>query len=74
MTTLDFELEIGLGVAGSYPVVARAPGGEAAATLQWPVIPAERNHKLAVVKDKVLVSSAVVRRAGSHSPPHGAIW
>jgi hypothetical protein len=63
MTTLDFELEIGLGVAGSYPVVARAPGGEATTTLRWSLTLAELDRQLAVIKDKVLVSSAVVRRA-----------
>ncbi len=63
MTTLDFELEIGPGVAGSYPVVARAPGGEVATTLQWSLTPTELDHQLAVIKDKVLVSSAVLRRA-----------
>jgi len=65
MTTFDFELEIGPGTAGSYPVTARAPGGEAAATLRWSVTPAELDHQLAVIKDKVLVSSAVVRRAAT---------
>ena len=63
MTTLDFELEIGPGTAGSYPVTARAPGGDAAATLRLSLAPAELDHQLAVIKDKVLVSSAVVRRA-----------
>lgn len=47
MTTLDFELEIGLGAAGSYPVVARAPGGEADTTLRWPSTPAELDSQLA---------------------------
>lgn len=65
MTTLDFELEIGPGAAGSYPVVARAPGGEACADLLWSVTPAELDRRLAVIKDKVLVSSAVVRRAAT---------
>ncbi len=65
MTTLDFELEIGPGVAGSYPVIARAPGGEAATTLRWSWALAEFDHQLAVIKDKVLVSSAVVRRAST---------
>jgi len=63
MTTLDFELEIGADAAGSYPVLARAPGGEAATTLRLPLTPAELDYQLAVVKDKVLVSAAVVRRA-----------
>ena len=63
MGTLDFELEIGPGAADSYPVVARAPGGEAATTLRLPLTPAELDHQLVVIKDKVLVSSAMVRRA-----------
>lgn len=63
MTTLDFELEIGPGAAGSYPVVARAPGGEVVSMLLWSSTAVELDHQLAVVKDKVLVSSAVVRRA-----------
>ena len=58
MTTLDFEREISPGVAGSYPVVARAPGGEVATTLRWPLTPAELDHQFAVIKDKVLASSA----------------
>jgi len=65
MITLDFELEIGPGTAGSYPVVARGPGGEAAATLRWSLTPTELDHQMAVVKDKVLVSSAVLRRAAT---------
>ncbi|MGH3940344.1 MAG: CHAT domain-containing protein [Pseudonocardiaceae bacterium] len=63
MTTLDFELEIGPRVAGGYPVVARAPGGEAAGVLQWSWTTAELDRQLSVVEDKVLVSSAVLRRA-----------
>ncbi len=63
MTTLDFELEIGPGAGGSYPVVARAPGGEAATTMRLPLTPAELDYQLSVIKDKVLVSSSVVRRA-----------
>ncbi|MGH3937641.1 MAG: hypothetical protein ACRDTG_03255 [Pseudonocardiaceae bacterium] len=46
MITLDFELEIGPGAAGSYPVLARAPGGEVAATLRWSVTPAQFDHQL----------------------------
>ncbi len=63
MNTLDFELEISPGVAGSYPVLARGPGGEAATTLSWSLTPAELDHQLAVIKKQVLLSSAVVRRA-----------
>jgi hypothetical protein len=63
MTTLDLELEISLSMAGSYSVVACAPGGEAATTLWWSLTPAELDHQLSVIKNKVLASSAVVRRA-----------
>ncbi|MGH4024435.1 MAG: CHAT domain-containing WD40 repeat protein [Pseudonocardiaceae bacterium] len=62
MSTLDFELEIGLGTAETYPVVARAPGGEASAQLRLPVPLAELDHRLAVIRDAVLASSAVTRR------------
>jgi WD40 repeat protein len=63
MTTLDFELEIGSGTDGIYPVLARASGGEVATILRWSLTPVELDHQLEVIKDKVLVSSAVVRRA-----------
>ena len=36
MTTLDFELEINPGAADTYPVLARAPSGEATATMRLP--------------------------------------
>ncbi|MGH3753211.1 MAG: CHAT domain-containing protein [Pseudonocardiaceae bacterium] len=61
MTTLDFELEIGSGAAGSYPVVARAPGGEVAVSMRLPLTSAELDHQVAVVRDKVLASSATLR-------------
>ncbi|MGH3719908.1 MAG: CHAT domain-containing protein [Pseudonocardiaceae bacterium] len=63
MTTLDFELQIGLGAAGRYPVLARAPGGEADSNMRWSLTPAELDYQLAVIKDKVLLSSVVMRRA-----------
>jgi len=63
MTTLDFELEISGGEVGNYSVVARGPSGEAATTVRWPLAPAELDHQLLVIKDKVLVSSTVIRRA-----------
>ncbi len=63
MTMLDFELEIGSGAAGTYPVVARAPGGEVATIMRLPFTSAELDHHLAVVRDKVLASSAVLRGA-----------
>jgi hypothetical protein len=63
MTTLDFELEIGSGAAGTYPVVARAPGGEVATSMRLPLTPAELDQQIAVVRGAVLASTAVVRRA-----------
>ncbi len=63
MNTLDFELEISSGTAGTYPMVARAPGGEVATTMRLPLTSAELDHHLAVVRDKVLASSAVLRGA-----------
>ncbi|MGH3932280.1 MAG: hypothetical protein ACRDTF_20145, partial [Pseudonocardiaceae bacterium] len=63
MATLDFELEIGSGTGHTYPVAARAPGGEAAATMRLPFASAELDHRLTVVRDKVLASSAVLRSA-----------
>ena len=63
METLNFELEIGSGTGYIYPVVARAPGGEATTTMRLPLTLAELDHHLAVVRDKVLASSAVLRGA-----------
>ncbi|MGH3869954.1 MAG: CHAT domain-containing protein [Pseudonocardiaceae bacterium] len=63
MTTLDFELEIGSGVAGTYPVVARAPGGEVATSMRLPWTLPELDHQIALVRGAVLASTAVVRRA-----------
>ncbi|MGH3811841.1 MAG: CHAT domain-containing WD40 repeat protein [Pseudonocardiaceae bacterium] len=63
MSTLDFELEIGPGADDeTYPVVARAPGGEASAQLRLPVPLAELDRQLAVIRGAVLASSAVTRR------------
>ena len=63
MSTLDFELEIGLGTGDeTYPVVARAPGGEVSAQLRFPVPFAELDRQLAMVRGAVLASSAVTRR------------
>ncbi|MGH3898632.1 MAG: CHAT domain-containing protein [Pseudonocardiaceae bacterium] len=63
MTTLDFELEIGSGTAGRYPVVARAPGGEVAASMRLPLTLPQLDQQIAVVRGAVLASTAVVRRA-----------
>jgi tetratricopeptide (TPR) repeat protein len=63
MNTLDFELEISSGAAGTYQVVARAPGGEVATIMRLSLSSAELDHHIAVVRDKVLASSAVLRGA-----------
>jgi Tol biopolymer transport system component/tetratricopeptide (TPR) repeat protein len=63
MDTLNFELEIGSGTGYIYPVVARAPGGEATTRMRLPLTLAELDHHLGVVRDKVLASSAVLRGA-----------
>ncbi len=62
MSTLDFELEIGLGTGETYPVLARAPGGEVPAQLRLPVPLAELDRQLVVIRGAVLASSAVTRR------------
>jgi WD40 repeat protein len=61
MMTLDFELEISSGAHHTYPITARAPGGEAAATMRLALTSAELDYHLTVVRDKVLASSAVLR-------------
>jgi Tol biopolymer transport system component len=63
MITLDFELQVGPGAGDIYPVVARAPGGDADTTLKWSLTSAELDRQLALIEDKVLVSSVRVRRA-----------
>jgi WD40 repeat protein len=63
VTTLDFELEISSGDGHTYPVIARAPGGEATTTMRLPLTTAELDRHVAVVRDKVLASSAVLRGA-----------
>jgi WD40 repeat protein len=66
MDTLDFELEISQGSGQTYPVTARAPGGEAATGLRLPLPTEELDRQLGVIKDAVLASSAVVRRLATH--------
>lgn len=63
VATLDFELEIAPGAADSYPVVARAPVGEAATTMRLSLTPTELDQQLTVVKDKVLVLGCGATRA-----------
>ena len=62
MDTLDFELEIGDLAGQRYPVTARAPAGEAAASMHLPLTPEELDYQLGVINDAVLASSAVARR------------
>ncbi|MGH8898138.1 MAG: CHAT domain-containing protein, partial [Egibacteraceae bacterium] len=63
MAGLNFEIEIGPGSDGGYPVTARAPGGgEAAATMRLPLNGRDLESQLAVIKDVVLASSAIHRR------------
>lgn len=62
MSTLDFELEIGPGTGDTYPVVARASGGEVPAEIHLPMPRAELDRQLVVVRGAVLASSAVSRR------------
>lgn len=62
MQTLDFELEIGPGADQSYPVSARAPGGDAATSMHLPLTHEELDHQLALINDAVRASSGVTRR------------
>ena len=62
---LDFELEIGPGADQTYPVSARAPGGDAATSMHLPLTVEELDHQLAVINDAVLASSAVSRRVAT---------
>jgi WD40 repeat protein len=65
MEILDFELELGdLGDQG-YPLTARAPAGEAAASLRLPLTREELDYQLGVINDAVLASSAVARRVAT---------
>jgi WD40 repeat protein/tetratricopeptide (TPR) repeat protein len=65
MDTLDFELEIGDPAGQGYPVTARAPSGEAAASMRLPLTREELDYQLGVINDAVLASSAVARRVAS---------
>jgi tetratricopeptide (TPR) repeat protein/sugar lactone lactonase YvrE len=70
MDTLDFELEIGDRAGQGYPVTARAPAGEASASMRLPLTPEEIDYQLGVINHAVLASSAVARRvAGSDETP-----
>lgn len=62
MKTLDFELEIGPGTGQVYPVTARAPGGEAATSMRFPLTLEELDYQLAMINDTVLASSVIGRR------------
>jgi CHAT domain/WD domain, G-beta repeat len=64
MEALDFQVEISAAGEHGYAVTARAPGGgEAAATLELPVAPAELDARVRRIKDAVIASSATVRRS-----------
>ncbi|HXB46264.1 MAG TPA: hypothetical protein VNW50_00775, partial [Streptosporangiaceae bacterium] len=65
MNTLDFELEIGDLADQGYPVTARAPAGEAAASMHLPLTREELDYQLGVISDAVRASSSVVRRTAS---------
>ncbi|MGH3481588.1 MAG: CHAT domain-containing protein, partial [Nocardioidaceae bacterium] len=60
MTTLDFNLKISPGNDHTYQVVARAPGGDASATMRLSGTSMDFDHQLAVVRDTVLASSMTV--------------
>lgn len=65
MTTLDFEVEIGLpGAEGSYPVRASA-AWKVDGTLRWSWTLADFNRQLAAIQDNVLASSTP-GAAGGH--------
>ena len=65
MDTLDFELEIGDLTDQGYLVTARAPAGEAAASMRLPLTREELDYQLGVINDAVLASSAVARRVAT---------
>src|SRR5215475_8443463 len=65
MEILDFEMEIGDLAGHGYPVTARAPAGEASASLRLPLTREELDRQLAVINDAVLASSAIARRAAT---------
>ena len=65
MEILDFELEIGDLADQGYLVTARAPAGEAAASMRLPLTREEFDFQLGVINDAVLASSAVSRRVAT---------
>lgn len=65
MATLDVNVEISPGSGHTYQVSARAPGGEADATMRLPGAAAELDRRVAMVRDTVLASSTAVRRTGA---------
>ncbi len=57
MNYLDFDLEIGPGVANAYPLaVLRSPAGEARETMQFPFSERERENQLLSLQDAILAS------------------
>ncbi|HEY2723337.1 MAG TPA: CHAT domain-containing protein, partial [Pseudonocardiaceae bacterium] len=69
MTTLDLELEIGRGVGGSYPLLARMSGDEVTATMRLPLTFTELDHRLTVIKDEVLASAVRRPATGEDEQP-----
>ena len=62
MGILDFEMEIGDLAGQGYPVTARAPAGEASASMRLPLTREELDRQLVAINDAVLASSAIARR------------
>jgi WD40 repeat protein len=74
MEILDFEMEIGDLAGRGYPVTARAPAGEASASMRLPLTREELDRQLAVINNAVLASSVITRRvAFFHSGPVRAV-
>src|SRR5215813_3365021 len=69
MEILDFDLEIGDLADQVYPVTARGPAGEAAASMQLLLTREELDYQLGVINDAVLASSAVARRVATGDEP-----
>jgi WD40 repeat protein len=61
MDVFDFEVEIGDPAGEGYPVAARAPAGEAAASMRLSLTREELDYQIGVIKDAVQASSAIVR-------------
>ena len=72
MNYLDFEVEIGPGLGGEYPVqILRSPAGEARATMHLPFDAKSLETRLAAVQAALLRSSPVRRGAASAAAEKG---